>query len=167
MTVRPLLLGITLALFLGTPVSAAAKKTPAKKAAAGPSSTGPVTPNDCSLALRFKGKRPSAHTCTSKEFYSDPRNPSSQTAQQVCLGFEGPINAKLVGSLHFCKRLTSKTWSVEMNMRFLQCAAQGKLGRVVWLTKASALSKTRPDWQNAVTFAEMCYWDQLGKVWPK
>ena len=54
-----------------------------------------------------------------------------------------------------------------MNMRFIQCAAEGKLGRVVWLTKASGISKTYSGWENSVTFAEMCYWQQLGKAWPK
>lgn len=48
-------------------------------------------------------------------------------------------------------------------MRFIQCAAEGKLGKTIWVTKSSALSKAYKNWENGVTFAEMCYWQKLGK----
>ncbi len=164
MNIRASLVMMIALFLLGSTQASAA---PPARSGRGPSTTGPLTAADCPLSTRFNGKRPSTHGCTSAAFYDDSANPTSKSAKQVCLGFEGPINAKLATGRNYCKRLTSKTWTENMNMRFMQCAAQGKLGRVVWVSKASAISKTHAGWQNAVTFAEMCYWKKLGKAWPQ
>lgn len=141
---------------------------PRSTAARGPSRTGPLTEADCPLSTRFKGKRPSADACTTPKFFDkSPGLPNAKTAGQVCLGFAGAIDAKLTASRGYCKRLTAQRWTEELNMKFIKCAADGKLGRVVWVTKASGVGKTFPSWENSVTFAEMCYWKSLGKAWPK
>ena len=132
------------------------------------SKTGPLTSADCSLSTAFKGKSATTDSCTSPKFFDKkPGLLNAKNASKVCLGFAGPIDAKLKADKGYCKRLTAQNWTPGLNMRFIECAAEGEYGKVVWVTHASDVSKTYPGWQDAVTFAEMCLWKKLGKSFPK
>lgn len=132
------------------------------------SKTGPVTSSDCSLSTAFAGKKPSKDSCSSAKFFDKkPGLLNAKGASKVCLGFAGAIDSKLKSDKGYCKRLTAQNWTPSLNMRFIECAADGSLGKVVWVTHASDIQKTYPGWENAVTFAEMCQWKALGNAFPK
>lgn len=127
-----------------------------------------VTVADCPQAKRFHGGSASSDSCKSTKFFDDKSflNPKKRV-NRVCLGFAGDIDAKLKAKPDYCMRLASKEWTEALNMKFIKCAGYGEFGEVVWLTRAAAVSKSRAGWQNAVTFAEMCQWKDLGKKFPQ
>ena len=132
------------------------------------SRTGPVTAADCSLSSAFAAQRPSKDACSSNKFFDKkPGLLNAKSSSKVCLGFAGAIDKKLNADRSYCKRLTAQNWTPGLNMRFIECASDGNLGKVVWVTRASDISKTYKGWENAVTFAEMCMWKQLGNSFPK